>query len=685
MKTPNPEQIDPTPEPVKVSGEATRAIAAKVREWSGWPDAKFTWGMPHRQSPYAATDIEGRAFIVNPDALVMNPNRVLLTVTPFRLRQEAVLTGALLHEAGHARHSHWLDSEPIHSDGVLANRQTLALARLMEEPRVEGLMARDADTIGATGLGWTMRACAAALIPTTRLTMNDPDQQVMDMIESWAKRAGRQLALANYTSHRVPTWATDFTTLLHKVLVAHLSTVMDEGQDPAIAAHDVLTDLFAMAVCADDRGPTMIDTAREILRTLFPETDGDSDDAPMPSEGCHGGAGEEGEPEDSESEEGEEQAGGQPEEAPEDDAGEDESDEQGSGEDEDQPEESEPESGAEDGEPEPDDKGEDEADSDEGEAEAEPDPLAEELAKALAELEAASQTEAETEAKDEAAKPPPREDSAKGAGAGKGGGDGEWREPTKEEREIAKGAERFLRDMIAPVESNKISLVESPSATVDGAALAAWKAGGEVRDPMFFKRTRREVQPSPPVQIAVLVDVSGSMDELQAPSAVLSWALTSAALDLRNFAGRGQQIESTLIHWGSGARVIQRNGETLPGIREFPCNEGTVAMDAACKLVEEQIPGFFSVSDKPVHRLLVQFTDWELWNEGTMRATPWIQKAMAAGVNMVNIVPTDYHPRGSALSTIMAQCKVQRGLSTLMKYSPRNPGAVWTEAAKALR
>lgn len=690
----------PAPPPVEVSPTAVRALSQKVREWSGWPNATLRFGQPE-VSPHAECDHVTRSFTVNPETLVLNPNRVLLTVTPFRLRQEAVLTGALLHEAGHARHSHWLPRTEAqakvkparHSDGTEPTGATIALARLMEEPRIEGLQARDADKIGATGLDWTMRASAAHLIPTTVLSTTVPEQMIMDLITSWALRAGRQIALNHYTGRPMRNWVQDFTTLLHTEIVKHLTRL--DTDDPSHETKVIMENLFAMLRCTDDDGSTMIDHARAALTLLFPETD--DDDMPEPSGGCEGGA----ESDESGGESGQAAQGESDtdpsEEGAEEGATADESDEQGSGGGEGQPEDTEPGDGSgEDESTESEDEGESESEGEdedevsdgsdteqEAEAESEGEPAAsEEFAAELADLEDAAKGDVEQESEDEASKTPPMESGGTAGGAGQGTGVAGFRQPTKEEREFQKGAERFLRDLISPTEASAASLSESPSATVDAAALAAWKADGGTREPRFFMRTRREVEPSPPVKIAILVDVSSSMEQLQKPSALLSWALASAALDLRNFAGRGQQIESTLIHWGNEARVIQKNGQPLPGIREVPCSEGTSAMEQALDLVAEEIPGFFDLTDRPVHRLLVQFTDWELF--GRIGAAKRIAEALAAGVNMVTVAPGGLG-RSSSLDAILRRCTVQRGTSTVVNYSKAHPEKVWDESAKALR
>lgn len=656
--------------PVKVSHEAMLVLNTWMREWSGWPKAITKMGEPIKAvSPWAMTDYANEEFTFNVDELLLNPNRVLLTVTPFRLRQEAVLTGTMLHEAGHARYSLWRPRKVEdmgtfrHSNGDEVTQATMSLALLCEEPRVEGLMARDARANGTTGLGWTMRASAAKLVPFTSLSQHH-DQQVMDLISSWVLRAGRRIALSEFAGVDYNRWVHEFTSLLQETLVAHFTaTNPDPNSDPYGDARYVI-DLLRQMMCWDGSstsdvplhtGSFMIDTARYILRLLFPETP--EEEMPSPSGGCESGT-------------------------PEDEESDSESGDEGEGD----------ESGADgDGNTEPEDEGEGEG---EGESESEK-AERESLNARLAALENAAKDNAEDEEQagaaggvvdEEETDEGEEETESFGAGVGSGVSNGRWRQPTAAERDVQKGAERFLRDLIDTSESSVTSLVDTPSATVDGAAMAAWKAAGGIKAPHFFRQTRRETQPSPPVQIAVLADVSSSMDELQKPTALLSWALSAAALDLRNFAGRGTQVESCLIHWGATARVIAENGKVLPGLREWECAEGTYAMGAALDLVDEQMPGFFDPAEQPVNRLLVQFTDWEFLSIDNV--APKIQAALANGVNMLSVVPNDFRMDGrsmwNALPKIMEQCTIQRGRSVIMKYNTLYPERVWDEAARVL-
>lgn len=660
--------------PVEISGEAHRAYAHMVRTWSGWDNATLVFGDPMPVSPFASCHRGTHVFKVNPDRVLLNPNRVLLTVNPFRMRQEAVLTGALLHEASHVRHSDWIPRTQIdadlfkHTDGSDVTKQEMALAKCLEEPRIEGIMAAEADRVGATGLAWTLRASAAHLVPMTDLSANS-DQAILDLITSWALRAGRQWALAFHTQHVPPSWVNQFTTLMHEIISEHLSQFAISASDPATWTNEITENLMQMcrgtaasansmwmadAPAESDTGSFMVDRAKRVLELLFPETP--SDQMPMAGGGCGAGEGEDESNVAAELDESGDEAG---------EAGAEEPDE---GEGEESSTEGAP------GPGEPDENGTEEGPgTDKSSA----------LAKALAEMEGTCKSEAMAEAKSEAS----ATDNTGGLSGGEGAGSaigGGWRQPTKPEREIKAGAERFLRDMIEPSVSSKVRITDQPSSNIDGAALSAWKAGGQVKAPRFFNQIKRTTKTSPPVKIAILVDVSASMDVLQKPSALLSWSLASACLDLRNFAGHGVQIESTLIHWGSTARVVQHNGEILPGIREVGCHDGTTAMDEAINLIEGEIPGFFDITDTPENRLLIQFTDWRLASHSVGRATEAVGRALGAGVNMLSIVPGSFSPRYASLSTILASIKIQRGRNSLLRYEEGKPEIVWSGAARAL-
>jgi hypothetical protein len=136
--------------------------------------------------------------------------------------------------------------------------------------------------------------------------------------------------------------------------------------------------------------------------------------------------------------------------------------------------------------------------------------------------------------------------------------------------------------------------------------------------------------------------------------------------------------------------VIQGNGRTLPGIHTVDCNSGTTAMGEALRLVGEEIPGFFDVSERVENRLLVQFTDWELWSENSI-VDP-LSRGLEAGVNMLSVVPSSYSGRRSKLKDVLDAAfkrrPAQRGRTSLLTYDTRKfvtPADVWVQAKQLLQ
>lgn len=611
---------------IQISGGATRAYSDLAREWSRWPEATVKFeALEDGPSQIAMCDPRTRVITLNPERLMLNPHGVLRVVTPFRLRQEAGLTGALLHESAHARFTNWKPRTPEalaamkHADGKPVTMAEFRLATLLDEPRVETLMAsaiRGGDVHRADDLAWTMRACAALILPPTTIR-TDPDQAVLDVLGSYILRGLRPIALnilGLLPPGEVPAWSTQQWNFTLQRLQDHFG--------PNLGSNDPSRVVLSVATRAATGVQDVLDAARCILDLLFPNT---PDDQRPQSQSVACGEGED------------------------EDEGEGESDGSGEGE------------------------GEGDGDGEQAKAQA-----------ALSDI--------ETEAKGEAT-----EVMGDNAGAGAGAGasaaprpDG-YRAPTAEERETQREAERFLRDLIDPTQGAKVLLSESPSSQVDGAALSAWRASGGERTPRFFQRTQREVEPAPPVKIAVLVDVSLSMDPLVEPSASLSWALASAAHDLRNFAGRGRQISSTLIHWGDAVEVIQPDGQPMPGIHQTTCRQYTTALHRAMDEVDNQIPGFFDEPDSPENRLLVQFTDWGLASDCANESLRRMSRAARSGVKMLSVVPpaNALQKRMGLTNTAQAQmfhAPFESGQSAVVEYvAGSNPGSVWEAATRLLK
>lgn len=645
-----------TPPPVRISGDANRTLASALRRWSGWSRAEVHFAEPPGNSPWASTNMTKRAFYINADLLTRNPNRVLRKVTPFRMRQEAFLTGAMLHEAGHARHSHWRPIKPEHNvkfkhgqysidhEGEEINKPTLDLAAVCEEPRVEALMVRDEGKIGALGLGWTMRAMAAYCYPMTTLS-DDPDKAIMQVVSSYSVRAGRLIALDHHATGDtgpLPSWVNEFQEMLHGAITEHLVSKGIDEWEARSTSSQILGILHEMYTCTDDIGTFMPDKAREVLDLLYP--DSEPDECPLAGGGC----GAVGEPL--------------------------------------------PQHPLDDGEGEGQDDGEQDSEQSGGGSVSEGSDTDGPLAKALAAIEGAAESSETREAQVMAGQAPPEaqpdemtgERSSTGASSAKYAhtDEGRWRTPTPAERAIKANAERFLRGMIDPTITRTIRTTAQPSSDIDAAAYAAWKANGQRGEPAFFRRVKRTVSSSPPIKIAVLRDVSGSMQVLTKPSALLAWSIAAAAFDLRNFAGRGVQIESCFINWGSDARVIQHNGEMMRGVFESRCDESTSALLEASELVEQEIPGFFDAPEDglPQSRLIVHFTDWML---GNLDGIGIQAQGLMNGVNMLSVLPrAGFAPH---LRNVLDASPGRVGRCEVMHYDPKDPGSVWTRATQMLQ
>jgi hypothetical protein len=248
-------------------------------------------------------------------------------------------------------------------------------------------------------------------------------------------------------------------------------------------------------------------------------------------------------------------------------------------------------------------------------------------------------------------------------------------------------ASTFLRSLIDPSEAATTRVEDTPSALVDGAAMSAWKAGGSHRAPTFFNNTRRTVAPTPPVKVAVLVDVSMSMDDIQEPASRLGWAIAAAAFDMRNFAGRGAQIEVTLIHWGDTVSVTQPAGVLPKGMFMPRCDQRTSAMADAMRAAKVEIPALFEPSATPENKLIVHFTDWQLDRRSAVDSVDMNGEALAAGTKILSITPEQlvvgsfYDSYGDVLNKYGVTYGGQMATAV---YDRKNPDMVWETARRVL-
>ncbi len=417
----------------QISDRATTTLESHLARWTGWGTASLEFTCD--KAPIAGTNLATREVVVNPDVTIRNPLKVLDLVTPFRLRQEGILTGTLLHEAAHARYTQWRGHAGQYPE------QVLALATVLDEPRIEAYFRTEARENGAFGLGWTLLASAARHCPPTSLTHDA--MSVMDCVNLWVLTAGRHHAFDTVSNagrpstSGTPSWVSRMDSVLVMALSAHASAHEEAyGEKVSWAA---IKALLGTAVASEDHeGPTMLDLAQSILDALYP--------------------------------------GVPPEERP-------------------SP---------------PDPHGADEDEGEEGDGGDTGDALPEVVQD---EMQAAAEAAEEGQQADIGDADKAEQDSTP-VDAGDYSGPGEWRKPTPPEQKVREDARRFLRDLSAPTVVTTRPLRETPSASIDAAAYAAWKARGATSAPRFSRRTRKVVTPAPPVNVAVLKDVSGSMESL---------------------------------------------------------------------------------------------------------------------------------------------------------------------------
>ena len=589
--------------PVKLGPDVERGLSELFREISGRKTGTVTYGKP-KGSPYASTNMQTYACTMNLDALIRNPYRNLRKINPYYLRLEAVMTGALLHEAAHALYSDDL-IKIRQMDGV--REDVKGLLTMLEEPRIERMLG---ESKRAAGLDWTMNVTAAVLIPPYTTSDASAEQELINLISAWILRAGRYM----YARSVHGDWVYRFTVLLESAFARRLEEIQaqrGESPDPSkISPTDYAPQLrvrLAQLITEPSlRTEGRVAMATGFMEVLFPEDTGASFPSPC-------------------------------------------------GESMDVGEKDEPSEGS----------GEAKSGVDSSDAQA--------LADAISEMTEEMQ-EGARKAEDKEMTGVPSMGSGDAAKLGHN-----RRQPTPEERDIARSAGTMLRSLLDPSETSHVNLSSAPAATVDPAEMALWKAGGQRTEPRFFRRTSRASRPTPPVRVGIAVDVSSSMKILQTPSAQMAWALASAAHDLRNFAGRGSQVDSAMVHWNTQSEVIQPSGSQPRGLYEQRCSGGTSAMASALRDLDAELPGFLMGGEERENRLLVQFTDWGL-NAGRDAARSLLTPAIRSGLKMLIVAPPkfSYHLLKGTLPDL------HFGVDYAMITYGGNPAAIWAEATALL-
>lgn len=107
---------------------------------------------------------------------------------------------------------------------------------------------------------------------------------------------------------------------------------------------------------------------------------------------------------------------------------------------------------------------------------------------------------------------------------------------------------------------------------------AAQRAAGQVPTAQPWQRTRRRPAPDPRLALAVLVDVSGSMDPFAAPMSSAAWILAHAAARL--------DAATTTLAFGDGVTVLVAPGQRPGQVREMTATSGSDGFDQAVAVAD---------------------------------------------------------------------------------------------------
>ena len=495
-----------------------------------------------------------------------------------RLREEhPVLVGALFHEAQHARHSLW-DIAALHADNP---RLVAEVVTSLEETRIERL-----GIMHYPKQREFLRACAIKLV-------------IRDLPELMAGKATEDLNAFSLSMGALLTLARVDAGVLERSDVSAIRDVMSAVFGDELLERMRSIWVRAQAVRNDTSQEEMVALAHEWVKLLI-----DEEIIPDPAKATGSGSGEG----DGESGEGEGEGSGS-----------------GSG-------------GIE---------------------------ISEELARALAEAlsEAADVAEIEArgaigedqierehaeqvESRNQAAAEERSHKATAGKVFGKGTGPSpsdrtnsqlvNQRQPSGPERaaavQVAKMLEkaRYQERLVTPTSSvlppgrlRSRAMVQAGAERARGAMQTAepWRA-----------KHRRHVD-DPTLQVGVMVDISGSMNDAMQPMGVLAWVMAEAS--------RRIGAKTAQVYYGNSVFATLRPGEYQPDVRVYSAVDGTERFDEAFRALD----GTLNLLHGSGARLLVISSDMYYTGPESVAAKMWIKRLIDAGVAVLIMSYGEMVPR----------------------------------------
>lgn len=149
---------------------------------------------------------------------------------------------------------------------------------------------------------------------------------------------------------------------------------------------------------------------------------------------------------------------------------------------------------------------------------------------------------------------------------------------------------------------------------------AAYKAKGMMTQVAPFRKTVRKHTIEPTLNVGVMVDISGSMDEAMLPMANTAWIMSEA---VRRVQGR-----CAMVYYGNSVFPTLKPGEHLTDVNVYTAADGTEEFDSAFKALNGSLDLLYGNGA----RLLVVVSDGNYRNDMRPYARKWMQECNKNGV-----------------------------------------------------
>lgn len=202
----------------------------------------------------------------------------------------------------------------------------------------------------------------------------------------------------------------------------------------------------------------------------------------------------------------------------------------------------------------------------------------------------------------------------------------EVRKPTGEERASAVRVARLLEKAKYRERSQVEINSEIPVGRLRSRAMvqkAAYKANGVNAKVEPWRTTKRKHTDNPELNVGVMVDVSGSMGGAMQPMATTAWVLSEAV--------RRVQGKASMVYYGSDVFATLKPGQHLTDVNVYTARDNTEKFDKAFKALD----GSMNLLHGSGARLLVIVSDGYYTYEERESAKKWITACHRNGVGVL--------------------------------------------------